>query len=219
MPPIMQVFNYRYIVILMLLFLVLFSTTAVHAEEDAKLDPSAAGRIININGNVEVMTVDQSSWQKASDAQLLYPGDTVRTGRDGKASLIMSDETMIQLNRNTQFQLKEVERNAGWFNLDELASSARSAVGSLYEIVDGKVWARNKNKKVSARFKTPTMTAGIRGTELTIEVKGDGKTRTVVVEGSVEHVNDFGRVVAVALTLSHRRSSATCRTFQSSRLP
>ena len=192
-----RITNLRCLIKLTLFFLLAFNGTYSLAADEPTLDYSVAGKIINIAGTVEVLIAGQSNWEQARNEQLLFPGDSIRTGTDGKASLIMSDETMIQLNRNTHFQLKQVERNAGWFGSDGLVSGVKSAAGSLYEIFSGKVWARNKNRKVSARFETPTVTAGIRGTELTIEVS-DNSVRTDVIEGRVEHSNDYGRVVAEA---------------------
>ena len=78
---------------------------AVAAEKTAQL--------ISFRGQVQVLMPSSPDWQKASHGMSLSAGSLVRTGEDGVASLLMADETLIKLNRNTRFLIKEARNNAG----------------------------------------------------------------------------------------------------------
>lgn len=73
-----------------------------------------AGRIVNKKGQVLIYSPKKGIWKDAAVNQSLYPGSTIRTGEDGWAAILLADETLLQLNHNTQFHLKKVAINAGW---------------------------------------------------------------------------------------------------------
>lgn len=164
----------------------------------ARLDSSAEGKIVQKQGRVQVYQVINNNWVNAEAGSLLFPGDAIRTGANGKASLLMSDETIMKVDRNSQIKINHVAKNAGWFEKSLIAETIKSASRSVYSLISGKLWARNKNKSVRANFKTSTATIGIRGTELVVEAKKDGTVISTVLEGRVEAENKFGSITGEA---------------------
>ena len=74
----------------------------------------AAGRLISATGQVAVSDAGGAGWSAAEPGRYLLAGQSVRTGADGWAALLMADETLVQLNRETLFALKQVSATAGW---------------------------------------------------------------------------------------------------------
>ncbi|MDH5389218.1 MAG: tetratricopeptide repeat protein [Gammaproteobacteria bacterium] len=168
------------------------------ANANVRLDSAVEGKVVQIQGKVQIHQALSNKWINASAGSFLHAGDTIRTRANGKASLLMSDETIMQLDRSSQMQITHVVKNAGWFGKSVIAQSIKKASRSVFSLISGKLWARNKNKSVRASFKTTTATIGIRGTELVIEAKKDGSVVSTVLEGRVEAENKFGTVVAEA---------------------
>ena len=179
------------------LIILCFSSLA-YANTNIRLDSSAEGKVVQKQGKVQIYQAISNKWVYAKSGSLLHSGDTIRTGANGKASLLMSDETIMQISQNSQIKINHVAKNAGWFERSIIAKTIKSASRSVYSLISGKLWARNKNKNVRANFKTVTATIGIRGTELVIEAQKDGSVVSTVLEGRVEAENEFGTVVGDA---------------------
>ena len=153
-----------------------------------------AATVVYANGLVEVLSGDMSKWRPAVPGMTLRAGESIRTGNDGRTALLLSDETMVQLNRGSFFTLKKVASNAGWLrNVRYGAGDGEN--GSEYELSAGQLWMRNKNKDVRIDIHTPLVTAGIRGTELDMRIAPDGGAYLSVLEGRVSAENSRQRLV------------------------
>jgi hypothetical protein len=109
-----------------------------------------AGRIINLKGQVQRRKAQAPAWEGASVGQILDPGEAIQTGTDGWAAVLLADETLIQINRNTTFVLKEVAMRAGWLQQRSVAPASGTTAASSYELQAGEIWLRNKNKGASS---------------------------------------------------------------------
>lgn len=176
---------------MMLLGLVLTWTTLVGAAE-------LAGRLIFIQGQVAVRQAGTDVWQKARLNQDLAGGDMVRTGPNSRAAILSMDESQIKLNENTVMVLRRVAPSPR-LRLGELAPAAQAGEpASLYGVTQGEIWLRNKKEQFFFELETPTVTATIRGTELTVRVLPDGATRVALLEGDVKLANRYGEVILAA---------------------
>ena len=158
----------------------------------------AIARIVDATGKVTVTRAASGQTLRGAPGQALGPGDTLSTGSDGKVTLLMADETLMQLNRNTRFTLKQVERRSGWSRLRELIEVSARREKSVYELLTGELWLLNKNRDVELEVVTPTVTAGVRGTEFNINVDPEARVNLTVLEGTVRAFNPFGQVEARA---------------------
>ena len=165
-----------------------------HSLADAEAPP--AGRIIDFKGQVRMIPLAQEEILPRKE-QPLAAGDMVITGGDGWAAILMADETLVQLNRNTRFALKAVDATAGWHKLRGPDSSAAQGEGrSVYQVAAGEMWLRNKNQNARITVETPTISAGIRGTEVDTVVFEDHRVTMAVLEGEVQGRNSFGEIAA-----------------------
>jgi len=123
---------------------------------------------------VQVSTTAQAAQAKVGD--LVYQGDAVATGADGKVGINFTDGSSFNLSSNARMVLDEFvydpksTSNASLFNLTK----------GTFTFVAGKV-AKSGDMKVD----TPVATMGIRGTTPRVEISDDGTVRfsTLIEEG------------------------------------
>jgi hypothetical protein len=145
---------------------------------------SSIGKVVAATGSVTIEHVNavavqanlssQASQTKVGD--LVYQGDVVRTGADGRVSISFADDTSFNLSKNASMTLDEFvydpngKSNSTVFNLSKGA----------FTFVAGKI-AKSGDMKVE----TPVATMGIRGTTPHVEISEDGTTKfsTLIEEG------------------------------------
>jgi hypothetical protein len=123
---------------------------------------------------VQASTTGQAGQAKIGD--LVYQGDAVATGADGKVGINFTDGSSFNLSNNARMVLDEFvydpssTSNASLFNLTK----------GTFTFVAGKV-AKSGDMKVD----TPVATMGIRGTTPRVEISDDGTVRfsTLIEEG------------------------------------
>ncbi len=163
----------------------------------AQEDMISAGRLVHYKGYVRILADETAEPAGPVAGQALYDGNLVLTGPDGWAAILMADETMIQLNRNTRFLLKSVDASAGWHRIRGiLPASGNVPGGSVYRMDSGEIWLQNKNPDARIGIETPAVSAGIRGTEVGIRIEDNLAVTMSVLEGRVEAFNAHGSVLA-----------------------
>jgi hypothetical protein len=123
---------------------------------------------------VQASTAGQAGQAKVGD--LVYQGDAVATGADGRVGINFTDGTSFNLSNNARMVLNEFVydpnsvSNASLFNLTK----------GTFTFVAGKV-AKTGDMKVD----TPVATMGVRGTTPRVEISDDGTVRfsTLIEEG------------------------------------
>jgi hypothetical protein len=138
---------------------------------------SATGSItIEHAGAVVVQANVSSQAGQAKVGDLVYLGDVVRTGADGRVGINFADGTSFNLSSNARMALTEFvydpngKSNSTLFNL----------TNGTFTFVAGKI-AKTGDMKID----TPVATMGIRGTTPHVEVSDDGTVRfsTLIEEG------------------------------------
>ena len=154
-----------------------------------------AGRLVLIQGEVSVRPASSGVWQPARLQQELFIGDAVRTGPNSKAALLSQDESQIKLNENTVLVLKKVVPSRRLSPGEPVPAAAPGLPEtSVYQVLQGEIWLRNIKEEFLFELETPTVTATIRGTEFTVQVRPDGATNLVLLEGSLKLTNAFGEI-------------------------
>ena len=100
---------------------------------------------------------------KAEPNLALYEGDVVQTGANGKAGLILADDTLISMGFNSMIDLKGFQFQPSEKKLSLIARILHGTATFL----SGQV-AKLAPKKV--RVETPYATVGVRGTHILIQV-------------------------------------------------
>ena len=158
----------------------------IHSAQPAvqAVAPEPIGKVVTATGAVtiehaEAMVVQanvagQAGQTKVGD--LVYRGDVVRTGADGRVGINFTDGTSFNLSSNARMALNEFvydpngKSNSTLFNLSK----------GTFTFVAGKI-AKTGDMKID----TAVATVGIRGTTPHIEIAEDGTVRfsTLVEEG------------------------------------
>jgi tetratricopeptide (TPR) repeat protein len=167
---------------------------AAAALSEARAASPLAGKLVYLEGQVAVRRGDAAEWLPAQANQELFQGDAVKTGAASRAAILCLDESQIKLNENTLLILKSVAPSPRLRPGQPLPAAAAPPPSSLYRLIEGEIWLRNKNEKFHFELETPAVTATIRGTEFNIRVKKDGATSVTLLEGNVCLANTLGQV-------------------------
>jgi Flp pilus assembly protein TadD len=152
----------------------------------------SVGKIVHLRPEVEILRASGKIWEKAVVGRSLGPGDAVRTGPEGRAAVLMADETLLRLNGATQVTMAEVAPSAGWLSLRRIAPAAWHTLRSTYQMLRGEIWFQNKNRDAAIDIVTPRVSMGVRGTEANIRVAPDESVVLTVLEGRIKAWNDLG---------------------------
>jgi hypothetical protein len=173
---------------------------------------SSIGKVVAATGSVTIEHVNavvvqanipsQTGQTKVGD--LVYQGDVVRTGADGRVSINFADDTSFNLSNNAKMTLDEFvydpngKSNSTLFNLSKGA----------FTFVAGKI-AKNGDMKVE----TPVATMGIRGTTPHVEILEDGtaKFSTLIEEGKSQVVKKLGAPAAEQQKPDQKLNLNICR--------
>jgi hypothetical protein len=171
------------------------SDTAQPAVQNVASNP--IGKVVAATGSVTIEHVNavvvqanlasQAGPTKVGD--LVYQGDVVRTGADGRVSINFTDDTSFNLSNNASMTLNEFvydpngKSNSTLFNLSKGA----------FTFVAGKI-AKTGDMKID----TPVATMGIRGTTPHVEISDDGtvKFSTLLEEGKSKVTKKLGAPAA-----------------------
>jgi len=143
--------------------------------------------LAKINGNLDINEVLNPGWKIANLGQMLYNGDRLRSGSESWAAIFFLDGSQIKIHENSQFTIqseREKER----------------ALKTTVKVAQGEMWMKVPKKGSEFRIETPTSVASVKGTEFNLLVERDGTTYLTVIEGSVEFLNEMGRVLATEMT-------------------
>ncbi|MBT3225331.1 MAG: FecR domain-containing protein [Deltaproteobacteria bacterium] len=138
---------------------------------------NAVASIKDLRGQIEI---ERGSARLAGRTGLiLYDQDMVVTGKTGKVTIAFRDGSLLRLFTNTRFLLeKSVESKKG---------SRRFLHHLFLEI--GSFWGKFTKKYQSTTIRTPTATAGIKGTVVSM-VERDDKLTVSLSSGAVTVKND-----------------------------
>ena len=125
--------------------------------------PIPQGTLVSVQGRVEHAAAARTdAWAPATLKQSLFTDDRVRTLAASRAAILFIDETQVRLNAGATLTVQAVKKGAG-------------APTSL-DLLGGEGWFRTKNPASGLTIKTPAATAAIRGTEINLQVAGDGES-------------------------------------------
>ena len=142
------------------------------------LESSPIGKVVTTSGSVTVeharAVVVQANLPAASGVgqtklgDLVYKGDVVQTGADGKVGITFTDGTAFNLSSNARMVLDEFVYDPNGKSNSTLFSLTKGT----FTFVAGKV-AKTGDMKIG----TPVATMGIRGTTPHVEISDDGSVR------------------------------------------
>jgi len=153
----------------------------------AKAEEVKAQLVIE-SGTVQVKHAGES-WTTAESGMDLYESDSIKTGDNSNASIILFKSSIIRLDSNTEVTIKELIKNA-----DETSVTIQQDAGRIWNTVSGVSGIDNYD------VETPTAVASVRGTTFDMEVDEEGITVVNVLKGIVNVIQNVdGTVYAVEL--------------------
>jgi hypothetical protein len=126
--------------------------------------PEPAGMVKTSLGTVSVDRAGQKI--PAPPGTPVFAGDRVRTGADGSVGITLHDDTRLTAGPDSTLLITEFHFNP---NTNE-GSLLASLLKGTFSVITGLI---AKHSPGNVKFKTPTMTLGIRGTEFLVDVKGE----------------------------------------------
>lgn len=121
-----------------------------------------AGVIERIQGNAQVVYTDGSDALAIEDQ--VFKGDKITTQKNAELVIRMRDGTVLAVRQNTQITLTDFKFNQKNSKKDNML--VKLLKGGM-RIVTGAIGKKNPKK---VKFKTPTATIGIRGTDFEVSV-------------------------------------------------
>jgi len=176
-----------------------FFPVPAHAQRDSaepavqELASKPIGKIVNATGSVTIERANavviqanvagQAGQAKVGD--LVYRGDVVATGADGRIGINFTDGSSFNLSSNARMALNEFVYDPNGKSNSTLFSLTKGA----FTFVAGKI-ATTGDMKVD----TPVATMGIRGTTPHVEISDDGtvKFSTLIEEGESKFMKKPG---------------------------
>jgi len=138
---------------------------------------NAVASIKDIQGQVDIER--QHSKLAARNGLILYDKDTVATGDHSRATIVFRDGSIIRLFGNTRFMIeKSVEVKKG----------SRRFLHKIF-LKLGSFWGKFSRKYQNTMIRTPTATAGVKGTIIAV-TEQNGKMGISLTTGAVTINND-----------------------------
>jgi len=144
-----------------------------------------AATIENVTGTVEMTTSVGADWQLLSAGDKLRSGQRLRTGPNSSATLVFYDGSRAQLDSLADITLNRVDGGRGKILRVVMTQNAGK---SSHQVVPF------NGKNSSYLVFTPSGTVSVHGTQFSVDVSGNGKTRFAVDTGKVLVANQASEV-------------------------
>jgi cytochrome c-type biogenesis protein CcmH/NrfG len=135
--------------------------------------------ILTIEGTVQVSVPGAAGWSVAHTNQELHIGQSIRTGAQSRATIRLSDLSVIRVNALTTLVLKP---------------SRQASATPFLDFKIGSAFFFNRTKPMDTQFQTPLIAGAIRGTEFNLDVAQNGETKIALLDGEVGLKNDKGQL-------------------------
>lgn len=136
------------------------------------------GKLVSVEGKVEVQHDQAEQWSGAKLNQSLCQGDTLRAGQKSRAAIALVNQAVLRLDQSTTVRLLNI--------------SGKKEERSLISLVKGAFQSFSR-KPSYLDINTPYLNGSIEGTEFVIRVT-DNATSITLFEGQVIAANDQGKV-------------------------
>jgi hypothetical protein len=122
---------------------------------------TVAGVVKKTEGSVEIIRDGKS--MPATVGTIVLSGDTLKTAKGANAGVMLKDETRVALGASSQVALDKFAFNAE----SQEGNLVVNVVKGTFAMISGLLVKHNPD---STQIKTPTTTAGVRGTRFVVEV-------------------------------------------------
>jgi len=171
--------GYRHIALHVIVSLLLALSFTLPPENalGAEEKDSYSATLVGFEGEVFIQKHGEDIWLPAEADIPLEQGDKIKTGKDGLAEILMDDGSMAKLEEESELTIRELS-----------ASYEKKSISASLFLFFGRMLSNvAKFTSRSSRFdvETPTLVAGVRGTEFIVETTDSEQTDVGVFDGKV----------------------------------
>ncbi|HOO56143.1 MAG TPA: FecR family protein [bacterium] len=186
-PPVLKIINMENIMnplktapVILFFLLLVCAPFMVFAAEDAAM-------LMDIEGQVWMLLNDETDWGAAESEFLLQKDDSIRTGADGRARLVLEDKSVVVVGPLSVMKIESV--------MYDYATGGKEISLSLEKGKARAMVSKLSTASSSFEIRTPTAIAGVRGTDFAVEIDPEENKSTVTVfEGVVEVGGRIGAI-------------------------
>ncbi len=165
------------------MFLICLATTAFGQTNTTSAKSVANDAVLlTAAGTVDIAPAGTTTWASGSTNQVLKVGDRVRTGKNSRATVRLSNLSILRVYELTTLEIQPAEKNG------------RAAI----DVKGGSVYFFNRDLPSQMQFRTPSASGAIRGTEFNLAVAEDGRMLLTLVDGEVDLKNELGELTLVS---------------------
>jgi Tfp pilus assembly protein PilF len=129
-----------------------------------------SSKLLELTGTVEISSQSSGKWAVARPGQTLKPGDRLRTQALSRATVQLSDRSILRIRERTLVVIE----------------NPKAEKTGLFNLLRGALFFLNREKPNQIEFKTPLASGAIRGTEFLISVdEATGTMDLAVYQGEV----------------------------------
>src|SRR5260370_10742569 len=152
--------QWKKFIALMLLFGAGAISLTAQNQPPAPNSANQAGIVLTVEGTVEVVRAGDTRWASATTNLVLGFGDNLRTGPRSRATVQLSDLSVLRVNEKTVLEIR----------------SQKETKGSLLDLRLGSTYFFNLSNHYSIQFHPPFVSGAMRGTESTRAAEEDART-------------------------------------------
>src|SRR5438132_7791991 len=141
---------------------------------------NSSGAALLTKENIVDVARRSAAWMAGVAGQGLAIQDRVRTGELSRATVRLTDLSVLRMNELTTIEIlppEQVSRSEG------------------VDVKNGAMYFFSRERPRELRITTPVATGALRGTEFHVAVAADGRTTVTMIDGEVELSNAHGRVL------------------------
>lgn len=153
---------------------------AVHGQTNGG-SPAASelAVLVSFEGTIEVADYGSQKWSAGQTNQVLFAGQSLRTGRNSRATVRMADLSVLRVSERTRI---------------DFLPGKEAGEKAVLSFKSGSAYFLNRARPADVRFETPVVMGAIRGTEFNTDVAEDGRTLVTLLDGAVTLQNAQGAV-------------------------
>jgi hypothetical protein len=158
-----------------IMFLLLGSliSISVHGAEEENFSAT----LTDYGGEVSIQRSGEEEWLSVEKDMPLEGKDRIRTGSFSFAEILIDDGSLVTIEQNSEITLSELSAD---FDTKKVKSTIFLAFGRLISNI-----AKFMHRESRYSVHTPTLVAGVRGTEFVVETTDSETTDVGVFEGEV----------------------------------
>ncbi len=160
-------------------FLRIFAISLVLGLTSVQAQTNQDAVLLTIAGKVEVAKAGGDAWTAGQANLGLKIGDKVRTGKSSRATLRLSNLSVIRVYESSTLEIQPPQQAGHSAGMD---------------LKSGAAYFFNRDKPMETQFRTPSASGAIRGTEFALNVDANGHTEVALIDGQVDLKNDQGSI-------------------------